>query len=55
MFDTRERCADCLKDFTVFWGDIEKKTGKRKYSATSQPAVHMDGYWLCADCAAKRK
>ena len=55
MFDTRERCVDCLKYFTVFWGETEKKAGKRKYYATSQPAVQKDGYWLCADCAEKRK
>lgn len=54
MFDTRERCVDCLMDFTVFWGDVEKKTGKRQYYATSQPAVHTDDGWLCVDCAEKR-
>ncbi len=47
MFETSEKCVDCLLDFTVFWGDVEKKTGTRKYYATSQPAVHTEDGWLC--------
>ncbi len=54
MYETRERCVDCLMDFTVFWGDVEKKTGKRQYYATSQPAEHTKGGWLCVNCAEKR-
>ncbi len=54
MFDTREKCVDCLVDFTVFWGDVEKKTGKRKYYATSQSAVQTKDGWLCAKCAERR-
>ena len=51
MFDTRERCVDCLGDFTVFWGDVDTKTGKRTYYGTSKPAVFCeDGKWRCREC-----
>ncbi len=55
MFDTREKCVDCLLDFTVFWGDQGKRTGKRKFYATSQPAIHTEDGWLCTKCAEKRR
>jgi|GEM_PF-4483917 len=55
MFDTREKCADCLVDFTVFWADVERNTGKRQYYATSKPAVQTKNGWLCAKCAEKRR
>ena len=55
MFDTREKCVNCLVDFTVFWGDVEKKTGKREHYATSKPVVHTKDGWLCAKCAENGK
>ena len=39
MFDTGEKCVDCLVGLTVFWGDVEKKTGKREYHMMSNQRV----------------
>ncbi len=55
MFDTRERCVECLMDFTVYWGDVEKNTGKREYYGTSRPAVLTSDGWRCAECIEKRR
>ena len=55
MFDTRERCVECLMDFTVYWGDVEKKTVKREYYGTSIPAILTSDGWRCAKCIEKRR